>query len=499
VPGVAGRALRGQGVERPAEPVAERGRRQDGELAGGELDGERQAVDAADDLGHRRFVGRRQVERGIAAARVLDERPHRLRPAQRLQADDVLPGDVQRHARGGEHADAGGAGEQRGDEVARGLGDVLAVVQEQQEGPVRERAGHGLRRHVAADPQAQGGDDGVRHPRAVGDLGQRDQRRRRPALGEVGHDLDREPGLADAAGPGDGDQPLGGEQAAEVEGVPVAADERTARAGECPGGRAVRRRRLRRGCRGGRTRRRRQLAGGDALLEGRDRGPGVEAGLGRQAPAVRRGGGQRVAGPPVTGERTHEERRGPLAQGLLRGRRGRVRRHRAVARGEPGLQPVVADLEVQLPQADGLGRQRRDVGELGQRPAPPEAQRLGRGGGGGRRARPQLGRAAGGQPPQPGRVDVVRLEPQRVSGAGALEAWRGVPEMPAQPGDVAVEGAVAGVRRVAGPEGVDEGVRRHHPAAGERQQGEDGTPAVARDVDRGAGHDEAQRAQHLHP
>ena len=109
-----------------------------------------------------------------------------------------------------------------------------------------------------------------------------------------------------------------------------------------------------------------------------------------------------------------------------------------------------------------------------------------------------LGAGARHQGPDPCGVELVVGEREAVAAGQRLQPRRGGAEVPAQPGDVALQRRPAGLGRVVGPEGVDQAVGGDHPALREREQREDGAAFGAAHVDDRPGHGQAQRTEHVH-
>ncbi|GAA1688101.1 hypothetical protein GCM10009733_100900 [Nonomuraea maheshkhaliensis] len=188
----------------------------------GQLDRQRQAVEAAAQVGHGGLVGRGQLERAGACRGPLGEQADRLVPPQlrerraggrrqveRRYGHHVLARHRQRLPAGGDHPYAGGRPHdlrhQRGD----GAEQVLAVVHHQQQPlvpQVRQEQCHRLGRGLGA--QVQGRRHGVADQPGIADLGQLDQPR---AAGEPAPEIarhpQRQPRLADPAGTDQADQP----------------------------------------------------------------------------------------------------------------------------------------------------------------------------------------------------------------------------------------------------------------------------------------------------
>ena len=213
------RGRRGE-VQAGVEPVEELIRGEDPEHRAGELDRERQAVQAADDPGQDGDVRRGQLDDRAGGRGAVDEEAdrrlvHERRGIavgggrhERLDRDHPLLRAGERRRRRHEEPQPGDAGQRAGD-VADAVDHVLRVVEHHQ----RRRTAEGL-------PQV--GREALR-----GHVGQPDARRelrgdllvgadrREPDPGDAAVDrrsggargLDREPRLAGAAGPGQGDDP----------------------------------------------------------------------------------------------------------------------------------------------------------------------------------------------------------------------------------------------------------------------------------------------------
>ena len=220
------------------------------QLGGGELDAERQPVhrsaDAQDpiqdrvaqlQLGSRRRRGKEeracgwQAGRGVTLGGLV---------AQRLEPDELLAGDVERHPAGGERPDASGGGQEVGDQCRRRLDHVLAVVQDQEPpvaGSSPDRRGSRRLAWLAAGLQGQG-----HQLDQVGVAGCRAQVAPhhglgpRPVLGPAVAQLHGEAGLADAAAPDDRDQPGALQGGLRPGQHVVTADEGRQRGGRARGG-----------------------------------------------------------------------------------------------------------------------------------------------------------------------------------------------------------------------------------------------------------------------
>ncbi|SCE61849.1 hypothetical protein GA0115253_109876, partial [Streptomyces sp. Termitarium-T10T-6] len=276
---------------------------------GGQFDGERQPVQPTADLGAGgggRLV-RVGAEAGAGGGPAFGEQPQGHRVGQRVDGADELAGYAEGFAAGGDDGELRAVGQQMVGEGGGRADDVLAVVQQEQHpargavlgepyervtagavggaqllgarpaqhglaGPERaeDRLGHGVR-------VVDGGQFG--EPDAVG-----------PGFGGGLRGLLRQPGLARAAGPEQGDQPGAAEVLAQGCHVGVAPDEAGEPGAEVAGGG--------RGRGGGR------LGRGGYVPRGGD-GPG-------------RGRGPRGRGGPGRGSRV-EQLRVQAAQGRSRG------------------------------------------------------------------------------------------------------------------------------------------------------------------------------------
>ena len=187
---------RSQRVERPRQPAQQRvGLEQPG-AGGGQLDGQRQALQAPADLRHRRRVVLGEGEVVAHRAGPVDEQRHRRRRRQLLERHAaglgrqrqrrhrVLPlgPQLQHRAAGGQDRHAGTAGQQLV-EVAGGVDHLLQVVEDQQPPVVAELLDQGLQRRVrprqvGADRPGDAGQDQL-------GLGHRRQRDEHDARGEA--------------------------------------------------------------------------------------------------------------------------------------------------------------------------------------------------------------------------------------------------------------------------------------------------------------------------
>ena len=170
----------------------------------------------------------RQVDVRPSGAGTLDEERRRVVGRQLPQRHDLLGGQPQRRAAGGQHVEVARGDEQQGDERGHRLQHVLAVVEDQQ-----GRRGVELRRDPAADvgelrgcertspghrpPYAQGRPDLRQDVVAGGHADQLDEVH--PRLGRLAGEHMGDASLAEPARADDGDQPAapdGGTQLVEV-------------------------------------------------------------------------------------------------------------------------------------------------------------------------------------------------------------------------------------------------------------------------------------------
>ena len=207
-------------VQRGREPVQQRGRVQQPGPGGGQLDGQRQALQAATDLSHRRCVAFGEGKAGPHRAGPVHEQRHRRGGLQlrdqgsagtgRQRRDRVFPLGPQPEHRtaGGQDRQLRAAGQQLA-QVGRDLDHLLQVVQDQQPGAVAERLGQRLcRRARPRQVGARRPADGGQHQPGIGDRLQRHEHgaRAEPAPQQLAY-RHREPGLADPARPGQRHQP----------------------------------------------------------------------------------------------------------------------------------------------------------------------------------------------------------------------------------------------------------------------------------------------------
>ncbi len=237
-----------------AEPIVQpRGDlldRQGAHARRGQLDRQRDPLQAAADLGHRGRIrlahaeadpgrpGAVQEQPTRSIALQVSDCPYRAGDGERCDHPDRLAVDVKRLAAGHEGAHARAGGEQRADQRGARGHQVLAVVQDEE----RLARTHVIRQDGGRLPPGRlAHSERRRHHRRneprIGDAGQLDQP---DAVGELSDQLvghrKRQAGLPDPADAGQRDQPPLGQQAPYLGDVPLPADE----AGES-GGQVVRR------------------------------------------------------------------------------------------------------------------------------------------------------------------------------------------------------------------------------------------------------------------
>jgi hypothetical protein len=214
-------------------------RRQDGQTGGGHLDRQRQAVEPPAHLQHGRRIAGVEHERGVAGTASLDEQAHGVelgelgrrrlsgRKAERRHRPHEFSFDMQRRATGREHARAGGPAHDCRHELGGRGCHVLAVVDKQEHSPPAERADDGcddlVPRHdrQAEDARRLIGDQaGVSHRREI-DPHSAGEPRAQP-LGN----FHRQPGLADPARPGQGQESVAVDEVRHLLQLAIPAHER---------------------------------------------------------------------------------------------------------------------------------------------------------------------------------------------------------------------------------------------------------------------------------
>jgi hypothetical protein len=200
---------------------------------GRQLDRQRDPVQAAADLHHRvRLVSVGQQEARSHAARAFDEqrcgsRVDACPGVQRRHQPQLLVGDPQSLAAGGQDPHGRRLREDGLDEIGCGLPDVFAVVDHQQPDPAFQRGGHRLADALARLlGDAQHPCHGVGHRRRIGHRRQLEKPDAvRKFIGQPRRDLGRQASLADPTHPGQRDEPMGAQRRLHVGDFGLAPDE----------------------------------------------------------------------------------------------------------------------------------------------------------------------------------------------------------------------------------------------------------------------------------
>ena len=241
----------------------------------------------------------------------------------------------------------------------------------------------------------------------------------------------------------------------------------------------------------------------DLQLEALQLGSGVEAELLGQRGAGRRqrAHGVGLAAGPVLGQ--GQLAPAALAQRLLGHRLLETPDDGAVAaEGQLGVEAVFHDGGPALLESHDHRLDRDLAGQPGEGRAPPEGEGFVEAvEGGGDVAR--LGRPATllGQRLEAEHVDGVALDPQEVAGRlrrqdpgrapGGAARFQSAPKA----GDVALEGAEGGGRRLVAPHAGDEAIDGHHPARFEHQVGQHGPLLGAAELERVAVAEDLERTE----
>ena len=240
-------AALGQQAEAVLQPGQQLPRRQHAHPRRRQLDGQRDAVQPGTDLGHGRRVLGRHLERGLHRHRTVAEEPHRRVAGRRFDRSrlpevwhgkrrhppDDLTGDAQRLPAGGQEAQLGTGAQQGVSQPGAGIGEVLAVIEHQQQTPELQRVSERRRQRPAGGlTHAQGGSHRPGHEGGVGNGGQVDQPHAVWAVRQqAGRDPQRQPGLADAPGAAERHQAMLGQERPHGGALVLAPDE----AGELDG------------------------------------------------------------------------------------------------------------------------------------------------------------------------------------------------------------------------------------------------------------------------
>jgi hypothetical protein len=196
------------------------------------LDRERNAVQPPADRGDRAEVftvrleirtqrsrpGHEQLDRGVCE-HGLGRHPGRRRHAERRDAIDVLAFDTQRFAAGRQNGHAGAAADDRLGQAGRGIDQMLAIVQDQQQPPASDRPRNGIRRDILAfQLDAQRAGDGRGNQFGLCKRRKLDQQA--VDLGAVtgrSRGLQRQRRLADPAGSHQADDTIGRQQIPQMD------------------------------------------------------------------------------------------------------------------------------------------------------------------------------------------------------------------------------------------------------------------------------------------
>lgn len=517
VPGRSASRTRGEHPEAVAEPLRQLVHAVRANPRGRQLQGQRQTVEPPTDVRDRCGVAGIDREPGHHGGHALREQPYRTRTLQRGEVVTVrqvqrrhrpqqLAGPAQGFPAGGQDAQLGRGLQQEYGQLGDRREQALAVVQHQQQAFVPEGAhqvfgqrgawcrrkelGERLVVQVECRGDLLGQESGslVRCLVPVGrvfvgtDAGQVDDPAPvRQFVDQLSGGLHREPGLADAAGTGQGDQPAGRQQSTDMGHRFGSTHETGQRCREVGAGtRQVRPRRLLRrrpslgpgGPRGhvpgfgrhllrldrhlfrlgrdvvglarkdggGRRERRRQrgVLREDGLVHPGEFRSGFHAVLLHQALSYAPEAGQRLGLPSELVQRTQPQRLQPLTDRMPVGQLRQLAEHRSgLAECETRLGEVLARDQPLFLQASDRGQGERLVGELGQRLTSPERQRIGEQPCPDRRLR-------GGTRPhhqvhEPVRVHLIWLHlhciPGRTRGDERAATGFGVVQHPPEPGD----------------------------------------------------------------
>jgi hypothetical protein len=202
------------------------------QTGGGQLDGQRQAVEAADDVDDRRQLARRGLEAWRHGAGAVDEQlDGRTAVGGRRQGRNpvhLLAGDAQPFLARRHDADVRAAGEHVVDQLGHRVENVFAVVEEERELGVAEH-----RRDACSEPSGgttfdrQRRGDGV-DGRFVGRRGElaHHHRSARPRREQSVSELDEQPRLADPARADERDEAVLADRRDQLSDEHVAPDQR---------------------------------------------------------------------------------------------------------------------------------------------------------------------------------------------------------------------------------------------------------------------------------
>ena len=350
------------------EPLEHRVHGQGPDSSRGELDRERQPVDAPADLAHQPFVFRRDAEAGLERARALCEQLDRRVFVERGDRKHLLAREVEDGAARYEQGQTRRAGEQL-DEHRRCGSKVLGVVEHEQELATRERA----RERGQPRLTRRLGDRELVRDRRADELrvAERSEAYERCAVrvrrGRFARSGEREARLPAATRPSEDEQAdvTAAQDPGQSLELALAADQRVRRDRE-------------RGCGG-------PFAGPelecrvllqDEPFERTQLRPRLEPELVVQAPPQRRVALERVRLAAGAVEREHHELLEALAKRVLVRDHLRLGEQRVVvSEAEPRVEPLLERHETQLLQPVRLPAREVVVGNIGVRRAAPERQR----------------------------------------------------------------------------------------------------------------------------
>ena len=421
---------------------------------GGELDRQRQSVDAPDDLGSELDGLGVRLESRSCRARTFEEKLHG-RGLERRHGDSHLARDVERFAARRQDTRLGTLREQRRGDPRRLVEHVLARVENEESRCVAKPGSHARERIGAAnvDGVCEQTDGVVRAARAR-EVDEPDAVRELALEGTRG--LDSESALADAGRAGERHEAVLVQNARDLRELFLAADERGRRRGEIAAAPAD-----------GRDGGDRRVVREDRLLQPPELRPRLEPKLvGKHAPGLLERL-ERIGLATAAVERQHQLPPEPLPERVVRERRTERRRQLAMlAEGEPDLEVLLERVDVQHLEPACLGAEPRGAGQpLQRRPAPEGKRRGDRVRRGRNVAGPQRGAGLREQLLEPHGIDDRVLERVAVGRADdRLLSQRG-PE----PGDVVMERVPRRGRKLLAPEAVDERVDVDHAAVPERE------------------------------
>ena len=428
---------------------------------GGELDRQRQSVDAPGNLGGERDGLGVRLESGSCRARTLEEKLDG-RGLERRHGESHLARDVERLAARRQDPDLGTLREQRRRDPRCLVEHVLARVENDAEPPhgeaveVTRASGSEPRTSTACARSRTASSAPPARANSTSQIAVRElvlERTRR---------LDREPALAHAGRPGERHEAVLAQKRRDLAELVLAADERGRRRGKIAaappddgdGGD-------------------RRVVREDRLLEPPKLGPRLEAELvGEHTPRLlERLERIRLAAAAV--QRQHQLPPQPFAVGVVReGRPERRRELPVLAEREPDLEVLLERVDVQRLEPACLGAEPRRAGQALQRRPAPERQRrrdrVRRGSGRRRRATRRAISASSSS----NRTASTRASFERVPVGRADD--RRLSERGAKPGDVMMERVPRSGRQLLAPQAVDERVDADHAALPEREHRQQG-------------------------